>query len=59
MSAEANGEQAHEVWVVDRVEDGVAILVEDEGEIVAEVAGGDDVALLEAAARERDRVSLE
>jgi hypothetical protein len=38
LSAEANGEQAHEVWVVDRVEDGVAILVEDEGEIVAEVA---------------------
>ena len=28
MSAEANGEQAHEVWVVDRVEDGVATLVE-------------------------------
>ena len=28
MSAEANGEQVHEVWVVDRVEDGVATLVE-------------------------------
>lgn len=38
MSAKAKGEQAHEVWVVDRVEDGVATLVEDEGEIVAEVA---------------------
>ena len=28
----------HEIWVVDRVENGIAVLVEDEGEIVAEVA---------------------
>jgi hypothetical protein len=31
----------HEVWVVDRVVDGVVVLIEDQGELVAEVAAGE------------------
>ena len=31
----------HETWVVDRIEDGVAVLFEDEGEIVVEVSAAE------------------
>lgn len=31
----------HEIWVVDRIEGDVAILVEDEGEIVVEVSAAE------------------
>lgn len=42
MNASSKPERpTHEVWVVDRMEEGIAILVEDEGEIVVEVSAAD------------------
>ena len=42
MDRSASGERpTHEVWVVDRIEGGLAVLVEEEGEIVVEVAAAE------------------
>ena len=41
MGGEKAERPTHEVWVVDRIEGRIAVLVEDEGEIVVEVAAAD------------------
>ena len=42
MNASSKPERpTHEVWVVDRIEAGLALLVEDEGEIIVEVSAAD------------------
>jgi hypothetical protein len=38
MNQDQTDRPTHEVWVVDRVESGIAVLIEDEGEIVVEVS---------------------
>lgn len=38
MSQDQTDRPTHEIWVVDRVEGGIAVLIEDEGEIVVEVS---------------------
>ena len=41
MSQDEAERPTHEVWVVDRIESGIAVLIEDEGEIVVEVAAAE------------------
>ena len=41
MSQDDTERPTHEVWVVDRVESEIVVLIEDEGEIVVEVAAGE------------------